>query len=98
MQFSLADVRQATDAEWLGAPAALASQASGWSIDSRTTAPGDVFFAIKGDRFDGHAFTKNALERGALAAVVSEAVEQRPLLRVADTLEALQRLANWARR
>lgn len=98
MQFSLADVRQATYAEWLGAPAALASQASGWSIDSRTTAPGDVFFAIKGDRFDGHAFTKNALERGALAAVVSETVEQRPLLRVADTLEALQRLAHWARR
>jgi UDP-N-acetylmuramoyl-tripeptide--D-alanyl-D-alanine ligase len=98
MDLSLAEIRQATGAEWLGAPAALTSRARGWSIDSRTVAPDDVFFAIKGDRFDGHAFTKTALERGALAAVVSEPVEERPLLRVADTLEALQRLSHWARR
>ena len=98
MEISLAEVRQATNAEWLGAAAALASRATGWSIDSRTTAPGDVFFAIRGERFDGHAFAQTALERGALAAVVSEMVEGRPLLRVADTLDALQSLAHWARR
>src|SRR5690242_4706952 len=98
MEISLSDVRQATGAEWLGPSAVLASRATGWSIDSRTTAPGDVFFAIRGDRFDGHAFAQTALERGALAAVVSEMVEERPLLRVADTLDALQRLAHWARR
>ena len=98
MELSLAEVRQATDAEWLGPAPGLIKRASGWSIDSRTIAPGDVFFAIRGDRFDGHAFVKAAVERGALAAVVSKAVEERPLLRVADTLEALQRLAYWARR
>ena len=99
MELSLAEVRQATDAEWLGPAPGLIKRASGWSIDSRTIAPGDVFFAIRGDRFDGHTFAKAALELGALAAVVSEVVvEERPLLRVADTLDALQRLAHWARR
>ena len=43
-------------------------------------------------------YVKTALERGALAAVVSETVEERPLLQVADTLDALQRLSHWARR
>jgi len=68
MELSLAEVRQATDAEWLGPAPGLIKRASGWSIDSRTIAPGDVFFAIRGDRFDGHAFVKAAVERGALAA------------------------------
>jgi UDP-N-acetylmuramoyl-tripeptide--D-alanyl-D-alanine ligase len=98
MEFPLAEVRQAINADWLGASAALGLHARGWSIDSRTIAAGDVFFAIHGERFDGHAFAKTALEHGALAAVVSEIVAERPLLRVADTLDALQRLSHWARR
>jgi UDP-N-acetylmuramoyl-tripeptide--D-alanyl-D-alanine ligase len=98
MELSLAEVQQATGAQWLGDRGNIAAHAQGWSIDTRTLTPGDVFFAIRGDRFDGHAFTKTALERGALAAVVSETSEERPLLKVADTLEALQRLSQWARR
>ena len=42
----------------------------GVSIDSRTVAPGDLFFAIRGERFDGHAFVAGAFERGATGAVV----------------------------
>jgi UDP-N-acetylmuramoyl-tripeptide--D-alanyl-D-alanine ligase len=98
MDLSLAEVQQATGAEWLGGRDNIAAHAQGWSIDTRTLAPGDLFFAIRGERFDGHAFTKTALERGALAAVVSEPSEERPLLKVADTLDALQRLSQWARR
>jgi UDP-N-acetylmuramoyl-tripeptide--D-alanyl-D-alanine ligase len=98
MELSLAEVQQAIGAEWLDARGAITARTSGWSIDSRTVAAGDVFFAIRGDRFDGNAFTKIALERGAVAAVVSEISEERPLLRVADTLDALQRLSQWARR
>src|SRR6476646_1842702 len=98
MDLSLADVKQAIGAEWLGGRDNIAAHAQGWSIDTRTLAPGDVFFAIRGERFDGHAFTKTALEQGALAAVVSELSEERPLLKVADTLDALQRLSQWARR
>ena len=44
--------------------------AQGYSIDSRTIRPGDLFFAIKGDRFDGHDFVQHDLEKGAAAAVV----------------------------
>lgn len=97
MELSLAEVRQATGAEWLGLPGGLAARSNGWSIDSRSVAAGDIFFAIRGERFDGHAFTKSALDRGALAAVVSETGGRGPLLRVADTLDALQGLSHWAR-
>jgi UDP-N-acetylmuramoyl-tripeptide--D-alanyl-D-alanine ligase len=45
----------------------------GVSIDSRTVRPGEAFFAIKGDRFDGHEFVARALAAGAATAVVSEA-------------------------
>src|SRR5438094_507678 len=46
-------------------------EVGGFSIDTRTLRPGDVFFAIRGDRFDGHAFVADALKAGAAAAVVS---------------------------
>jgi UDP-N-acetylmuramoyl-tripeptide--D-alanyl-D-alanine ligase len=80
-----------------GSPAA---QATGISIDSRTLRPGDLFFAIKGDVHDGHAFVPAALKAGAAAAVVSR--EQAgafdgPLLVVPDVLEALVALGRAAR-
>src|SRR5665213_4469873 len=63
LQISLVDVRNA-----LGLPAAQSHlvleglNASGWSIDSRTVNPGDLFFAIKGEIHDGHAFIGQAFE------------------------------------
>jgi len=98
MEFSLAEVCAALSAA-ASAPAADA-RIRGWSIDSRTLGEGDLFFAIKGENFDGHRFIQAAFERGAIAAVVSEEVSAagRPLLKVADTLNALQQLACWARR
>lgn len=76
--------------------------ATGYSIDSRTLNPGDLFFAIAGDRFDGHDYVKAALEKGAVAAIarlgnVSDADPHR-LLFVDDTLKALQSLGAAARR
>ena len=44
--------------------------AQGYSIDSRTVQPGELFFAVKGERLDGHDFVHQALERGAVSAVV----------------------------
>ncbi len=94
----------------LEAPASAAGAgalvAVGYSIDSRTIAPGELFFAVRGDRFDGHEFIAGALERGALAAVVSRAlvatlpdvVLSAPLLIVEDPLTALQSLAGHVRR
>lgn len=76
-----------------GEPTRLATSVS---IDSRTSRPGDVFFAIVGPRHDGHAFVGEAAARGALIAVVSndvDAPEGMSLIRVDDTTDALGRLA-----
>ena len=72
----------------------------GISIDSRTIKKGDLFVAITGDRFNGHDFVEAAAAAGAAAAIVSEPISA-PLakVQVADTLEALAKLAaQWRRR
>jgi len=97
MEFSLEQIETAIEARSSGP--VLKTPVRGWSIDSRTISNGDLYFAIKGERHDGHAFTGAALEQGAVAAVVSQPVEARgTLLEVSDTVRALQRLAAWARR
>ncbi|MEI8393764.1 MAG: UDP-N-acetylmuramoylalanyl-D-glutamyl-2,6-diaminopimelate--D-alanyl-D-alanine ligase [Rhodospirillaceae bacterium] len=76
--------------------------ATGVSIDSRTIAHGDLFVALKGPSFDGHAYVAQALAAGAAAAVVSERPaglgKTMPLLMVADTFTALQDLGREGRR
>ena len=77
--------------------------AQGYSIDSRTIQPGELFFAVKGERLDGHDFVQQALERGAVSAVVRKDQLARfsvktCLLAVDDTLHALQTLATAVRR
>src|SRR5215469_9600281 len=81
---------------------ALPTSVSGLSIDSRSTAPGEAFFAIRGDHRDGHEFVGAALAANAALAVV--AAERRtqfpaetPLLVVPDVLIALRELAAAAR-
>jgi UDP-N-acetylmuramoyl-tripeptide--D-alanyl-D-alanine ligase len=77
--------------------------AQGYSIDSRTIQPGELFFAVKGERMDGHDFVSQALEKGASAAVIHKdqlvrySVKNR-LMTVDDTLAALQILASAVRR
>jgi len=78
----------------------------GLSIDTRTLEAGDLYIAIRGERFDGHAFVEAALAGGACGAVVSQSVGHLPpvvvsgraLIVVPDTTGALQRLARWVRR
>lgn len=68
------------------------------STDTRTLAPGDVFFALKGERFDGNRFVEQAFAHGALAAVTSDPTAgSGPCLLVADPLAALQRFAAFHR-
>src|SRR5689334_8271187 len=81
----------------------LDAQAEGYSIDSRTVKPGEIFFAVKGERLDGHDFVEAALQAGALAAVVDRKrvarfSDQSKLLVVDDTLVALQSLGAAVRR
>jgi len=94
----------------LEAPASAAGVgtlvAQGYSIDSRTVGAGELFFAVRGERHDGHSFIEGALERGAVGAVVAvsklhslpDAVLAAPLLLVDDPLTALQALAGHVRR
>jgi UDP-N-acetylmuramoyl-tripeptide--D-alanyl-D-alanine ligase len=85
------------------------AEALGYSIDSRTIAAGEMFFAVKGERVDGHDYVETALANGAVAAVVSMRWLQPPLvdaaklLRVPDededcVLHAMQQLAQRVRR
>ncbi|HZQ44227.1 MAG TPA: UDP-N-acetylmuramoyl-tripeptide--D-alanyl-D-alanine ligase [Acidobacteriaceae bacterium] len=82
--------------------------AIGYSIDSRTLNAGELFFAVRGERMDGHDYVEDALTNGAIAAVVSMRwltppnVDPAKLLRVPDrdecVLHAMQQLANRVRR
>jgi UDP-N-acetylmuramoyl-tripeptide--D-alanyl-D-alanine ligase len=81
---------------------ALPPEISGLSIDSRTIAPGEAYFAIKGDVHDGHAFVEAALKAGAALAVVEAAQREQfaadaPLLVVDDVLAGLVDLARASR-
>jgi UDP-N-acetylmuramoyl-tripeptide--D-alanyl-D-alanine ligase len=94
MKFDLVQLAQVLGATVVP-PAALAT---GWSIDSRTVVPGDLFFALRGEHSDGHAYLGDVFARGAVAAVVDRDVAvSGTILRVPDSLAALQALARWAR-
>jgi UDP-N-acetylmuramoyl-tripeptide--D-alanyl-D-alanine ligase len=109
MKLTLAEVAIGAGAV-LEAPASVANagalMVAGYSIDSRTVAPGELFFAVRGERLDGHDFVVAAIERGAQAAVVSrarvaalpDAALALPLLIAEDPLLALQALAAHVRR
>lgn len=97
---TLDDIARAIDGTRTGSSAA---EVSGFSIDTRTLRSGDLFFAIRGPRFDGHAFVADALARGACGAVVGtpagwDPTDPRPRIVVRDTVEALQALGAWVRR
>jgi UDP-N-acetylmuramoyl-tripeptide--D-alanyl-D-alanine ligase len=84
----------------------LEQLATGYSIDTRTLVPGDLFFAIRGERYDAHDFVVTALERGARAAVIArnrakdflDLGGNHTLLLVDEPLVALHTLATSVRR
>jgi UDP-N-acetylmuramoyl-tripeptide--D-alanyl-D-alanine ligase len=98
-------------ADWIHAEGDFdsAKEAVGYSIDSRTVGAGELFFAVKGERVDGHDYIDAAVANGAVAAVVSmrwlvpAEFDECRLLRVPDdcddcVLVAMQKLANRVRR
>ncbi|WP_257099129.1 UDP-N-acetylmuramoylalanyl-D-glutamyl-2,6-diaminopimelate--D-alanyl-D-alanine ligase [Pseudovibrio flavus] len=92
--WTLHDFAVAIGGELMGQPGQLIN---GISIDSRSISEGDAFFAIKGDRMDGHDFVETALSGGAAIAVVAreklaDLPRRRAYLVVDDVLEALERL------
>jgi UDP-N-acetylmuramoyl-tripeptide--D-alanyl-D-alanine ligase len=70
---------------------------AGWSVDTRTQNPGDVYFALRGPNFDGHDYVGVARQKGAAAVVVEKSTGVPGELLVSDTLRGLQDLGSWAR-
>ena len=76
---------------------------SGVSTDTRTLTSGALYFALRGDNFDGHQFIEEALSKGAAGLIVSSSTAEIyeagevPVIKVEDTLIALQKLAKWYR-
>ncbi|MGA1826519.1 MAG: UDP-N-acetylmuramoyl-tripeptide--D-alanyl-D-alanine ligase [bacterium] len=73
----------------------------GISIDSRSITPGELFWALKGDNFDGHNFVSDAFKKGAIGAVVSDEVDDCPddrfLIKTENTLHSLWKLGKHMR-
>ncbi len=72
------------------------------TTDSRNVPAGSIFFALKGDNFNGNAFAKPSIEKGAAYAVIDEKAYAHPddgrYILVPDVLKTLQQLANYHRR
>lgn len=73
------------------------SRATGVSTDSRSLAAGQLFVALRGERFDGEDFVAEALARGAAGAICRRPHPEGACIVVPDTLAALQQLAAWHR-
>ncbi|MDZ8104633.1 MAG: UDP-N-acetylmuramoyl-tripeptide--D-alanyl-D-alanine ligase [Nostoc sp. DedQUE12a] len=79
--------------------AGLTQVSSGIQTDTRILKPGEVFLALRGDKFDGHEFVPTAIAKGAIAAIVDLEYENPgfPVLQVSDTLKAYQKIGRWWR-
>ena len=97
------DIRRALGGRWL-APADQAV-ATRVTTDSRDTRPGDLFIALRGERFDGHEFLASAAAGGCVAAIVDRSIDlplevatvfPGGLIGVADTTAALGELAAFS--
>ncbi len=101
MQVSLAQLASWSDGELLqGVPS---NKVGALSTDSRKVGAGEVFLALKGDRFDAHEFIGSVSDAGVGALVVSELtneteVYQGGIVRVKDSLRSLQKIAFHHRR
>lgn len=113
--WTLESIKSVLGGSWLARPAGALDDAAhegklgGASIDSRGIHPGQIFFALRGERVDGHAYVGAALERGAGLAIVDRPdaletglIEQsrssRAILCVADVGAALLKLATAYRK
>ncbi len=96
LRLDLSEAAAVLDAELIGEDVVV----EGVSTDTRTVRPQNLFVALVGERFDGHAFVAEAAERGAAAAAVMREVQAPlPMLRVGDTRGALGELARaWRQR
>lgn len=103
MQLTILNILQDSASRWFGEKERLVRPVRAVSTDSRTVQQGDLFFALSGEAFDGHAFVVEVMQKGALAAVVGTVWhEQNPdvqnVVVVDDPLIAFQESAASYRR
>ncbi|MEH2066704.1 MAG: UDP-N-acetylmuramoyl-tripeptide--D-alanyl-D-alanine ligase [Nostoc sp.] len=77
----------------------LTQVSNGIQTDTRILKLGEVFVALRGDKFDGHEFVPAAIAKGAIAAIVDMEYKNPgfPVLQVSDTLKAYQKIGRWWR-
>ncbi|MGB7063287.1 MAG: UDP-N-acetylmuramoyl-tripeptide--D-alanyl-D-alanine ligase [Candidatus Zixiibacteriota bacterium] len=106
-QISLDELAKVTGGEILPDPSAGDQVIRGISIDSRNIDKGSLFVAIPGERFDGHQFVRQAVDKGARAVVMAkdkreaagqEVLKKAALVLVEDTKKALRDTAAWYKR
>jgi len=103
---TLNDFKKLSEAEFINfeSPQIYDKSLRGISIDTRSLKGNQVFWALKGPRFDGHDFVIEAIKKGAAAAVVNKTYVNRvsgmgiPLIAVKDSLDALQSMASIYRK
>jgi UDP-N-acetylmuramoyl-tripeptide--D-alanyl-D-alanine ligase len=99
MKFEIRDILKATGGRLLQGPGG--GSIKGISADTRTIRHGEIFFALKGPRFDGHSFLGDVVSKGASGAVVEEEIKGLPsslnVILVEDTIKALGDLAFYVR-
>lgn len=103
---TLADLKKLPDSKFVNEPSAtdLSKNVRGISIDSRSLKANQIFWALKGPKFDGHEFIIDAIRLGASAVVINKSSAHKvssmgiPVLAVKDSLVALQKLAAQHRR
>lgn len=90
----LSEIKKILNAQHIGADV----QFDTISTDTRSLKAGDLFLALKGPNFNGNLFVKDAAQKGAVAAIISEDVSAGiPLLKVSDTRIALGQIATFHR-
>lgn len=102
MKISISDLKKISNVELLNIKSLRAI--NGVSIDSRKINKGDLFFAIKGENFDGHDFIEEVISKGASAVVIEKSYLEKfkekdfPIIVVENTIKALGELANIYRK
>lgn len=99
LQAPLTQLIELLSAETLHIPSPVtAQQVQGVNTDTRRLKPDEIFLALSGETFDGHRFAEQAVQEGAIAAIVDHPLDASiPQLVVKNTLAAYQRLGQWWR-
>jgi UDP-N-acetylmuramoyl-tripeptide--D-alanyl-D-alanine ligase len=94
-EIELEKVIEVLGGKYLGKKYLKGRSLSGVSVDSRTIQKGELFFALKGENFNGYDFAREAVEKSGLPAVATREVKGRETILVADTLKSLGDLASY---